>query len=123
MANYARSLGMPQKYIYIEERSLNTIGNFYFIKKEILKPLKLRSLLIITKAEHLQKSRFLAKKILGPKYRLAWKTDGALRMKARSDHAQLSDIKQFFKDIRDGDDKKIAVLLGAHKYYRRYRKF
>jgi uncharacterized SAM-binding protein YcdF (DUF218 family) len=120
MARYARSLGLPQKATLTEKRSLNTIGNFYFTKIDILEPKKLTRLLVITQPSHIEKSRYIAHKVLGPKYRIRWQSDGSSIKPASKGHSGVSEIKKFFENVRAGDNDAIKKLLRAHPYYRRY---
>ena len=121
MKKYALELGVPSKDIFTEERSLNTAGNFYFTKQEILRPKNIKRLIVITRPDHFSKSKYLAKKILGPLYHLKWVGDGTKIKKDFVGHLKVSDIKKFFDQIKDGDDKAIAILLRKHPHYSRYR--
>ena len=123
MANYARELGVPQKDIYLEERSLNTMGNFYFMKMRVLRPRKFRRLLVVTKQSHIPKTTYLSQKILGKQYRCTVITDADAKNDHKNNHSPLHDTKIFFRGIKDGDDRAIKNLLVKHKYYLRYKKF
>ncbi len=123
MANYARELGVSRKDIYLEERSLNTMGNFYFMKLSVLRPQKFRRLLIITKQSHIPKTKYLSHKILGKQYRCTFITDADATHHHKNNHSPLHNTKIFFRGIKDGDDRAIKNLLAKHKYYFRYKKF
>lgn len=118
MARYAERLGVPAKNIFLEEYSLETTGNFYFTKKRILEPNGFKKILIIAHATHMPKVKFLAKKVLGPKYRLSF-------MSSEKDiphlkgHSTLHDIRHFFDHVRDGDTKAIAKMILDHPYYKK----
>lgn len=127
MKEYALQIGASQKDILIENLSLNTAGNFYFTKKLILKPNKFFHILVITHLEHIPKSRYLGRKILGPKYCLKWLDDG-MQVKGifKRHNNKLEETKKYFSKIKNGDDRTIAELLLNHphykKYYNHYRK-
>lgn len=121
MSEYARFKGIPRRFLLLEEKSLDTMGNFYFTKKLILKPKKLRHLLIITKSTHIPKARYLAKKILGEKYRFKF-VGTNLSAHPPEGHSTVLAVKKIFKAVQGGDDKAIAQILANHPYYRRYRK-
>lgn len=121
MSKYAIKQGTSKKDILLEERSLNTAGNFYFTKKQIFKPMRIKKILIITQPDHFKKAQYLAKKILGKEYKLTWMSDGTTTKSKLSGHTALEEIKHFFDNIKDGDDKEVAKLLRAHPHYRRYR--
>ncbi len=122
MSKYAMRLGIDKKDIFLEERSLNTAGNFYFTKKHILKPRKIKTIIVITQIDHFLKAKYLAKKILGKDYKLIWISDGTKTKSMSPGHTGLEEIKKFFRNIQDGNDKKIAKLLRKHPHYKRYRK-
>jgi uncharacterized SAM-binding protein YcdF (DUF218 family) len=48
MSDYSKDLGLPEKSIILEEESLDTISNCYYIKTRILLAKKWISLLLIT---------------------------------------------------------------------------
>lgn len=122
MSKYAISLGLPKKSIIKEERSLNTMGNFYFTKKNILEPKNIRELIVIAHKEHMPKVKFLAKKILGPNYKIKFTTDGK-DLNSGISNKGVGDIKKFFINIKDGEDHKVKALLQNHPYYSKYKKF
>jgi len=120
MADYAVSLGLPRKSISLEVKSLNTIGNLYFSKRYILKPGKMFDVVIISNKNHIKKVKYLARKILGPKFRITYLSTQETDITNTS--SPLSSIKKFFRDINDGDDKEILRLLKKHPYYTEYRR-
>ena len=119
MAEYALALGVPKKDVLKEEKSLNTIGNFYFTKTLVLKPLKVRKLIVVAHAAHMVKVKYLTKKILGPSYICKFVLDKKDDEEGLA-HKGAGDIKGFFKDIKDGDGAKVLKLLRGHPYYKRY---
>lgn len=48
MANYARTLGLPEKAIHLEEKSYTTVSNAYFIKTEFLIPNNWHRVLLVS---------------------------------------------------------------------------
>lgn len=121
MSTYARSLGVPKKDIYLEEDSLNTIGNYYFTKKNILKPRNIKNLVVITHSTHVSKARFIAQKVLGSEYKTRFVLDKK-QVDVQVMHKNVSDIKFFFKAIKNGDDASIKNLLTHHPYYKNHQK-
>ncbi len=121
MSAYAQFLRVPKKDIYTEENSLNTIGNYYFTKKMILEPKRMKNLIVVTHSVHLAKAKFIAKKVLGPEYRTKFVTDKQ-ESNTQIVHKNISDIKHFFKPIKNGDNSSIKKLLRDHPYYKNYQK-
>ncbi len=121
MANYAISLGLSKHHVFLQERSLNTIGNLYFSKKYFLVPNGIFDLIIITNKDHVKKVKYLTKKILGLRYSVRYFLVDQKHIYNKS--SSLPSTKRFFSDIDNGDDKKVLELLKNHVYYKRYRKF
>ena len=123
MAEYAQALGVAKKDILLEERSLSTIGNFYFTKQLYLVTSRLYNLLVITCQNHLPKAEYIAKKVLGPKFSCTFLLVRNPDPSVSKGHGGLSEIRRYLRQIKNGDDKAIAELLGKHPYYQHYRKF
>ena len=123
MARYAKQLGLPRKNTLIEKRSLNTVGNFYFTRKLFLDTLKLNNILIITQPKHFSKSKYLAKKILGPNIKFSFTEDNTKIPSQIPGHATIKQIRAYLDPIKNGDLNGIKKLLQKHPHYRYYRKF
>jgi len=121
MRDYAIRNGIPPHAIYVEEKSLNTIGNFYFARKNILEKNNIRSLIAVTQKSHMPKAKFLAKKILGPRYSIRWAVVQNTDTGLPEGHVGIGRIRKILDCIKDGDKKAIQKLLTAHPYYRGYR--
>lgn len=120
MMQYALSLGVPRKDILLEERSLNTGGNFYFTKKLILRPKKFTRLRVILQESNMEKAKYLAEKVLGGAYNITWENDGT-EPGLGDGHVNLESIKKFFSNVKNGDDTAIAEILRKHPHYKKYR--
>ena len=116
MADYAIEIGLPKKDIFIEDQSLNTIGNFYFTKKNILEPKHIYNLLVITSPHHFSKARYIAQMILGKKFKLTFTGDG--EPQKLTGHTGIQGIKKYFKNIKRGNDKDILKSFENHPYYK-----
>lgn len=68
MQDYAESLGIPSKNIFLESRSKDTIGNIYFARDNILEPKQWKKIIIVTSDYHTERTKYIAEKALGPKY-------------------------------------------------------
>lgn len=66
----AIKLGVEQPKILLEEESLDTLGNAYFVKKKILEPKEWKQLLIVTSDFHVKRTSFAFKKVLGSEYKM-----------------------------------------------------
>lgn len=125
MAEYAKSQGIPAKDILLEEKSLTTLGNFYFTKTKILEPNRYRRIVIVTHRSHFPKARYLARKVLGRKYRIWLIEDDPKISSLVKEHNTVNDFLRLFpeiKDVKDGDAKAIRRILKKMSFYRRYKK-
>lgn len=123
MADYGIKLSLPKKDIFIEDKSYDTVGNFYLTKKNILEPNKFKSLAIITNESHVLKAKYIAKKVLGKNYKIKF-----LEVDAGIDpmdgHSGMEAVKMFFVGIKDGDDEAVLDRMRkVHPYRKLYNRY
>jgi hypothetical protein len=68
MADFARSLGVPDEAILLEEESRDTIGNAWFVARRFLEPNGWTSVRVVTSDFHVPRTTWVFEKILGPDY-------------------------------------------------------
>lgn len=68
MREYAIDKGVPEEAILTEENSLDTIGNIFFTKRDILEPQGWKNFIIISSDYHEKRVGYIIDKILGPEY-------------------------------------------------------
>lgn len=68
MRAFAIELGIPSESIYLEEESLDTISNLYFVKTKYLLPNNWKKILYIGVSPQEKRAPFLASYILGSDY-------------------------------------------------------
>lgn len=124
MFQHARSLGVPEENIVLEQRSMDTIGNAYFTKHQILEPRGMRSITLVTSAVHATRAAYIFRKILGSGYTIdVVGAEGGIpeeQMRQRTEHEQraLEIIRQWLDAVPDGDDERITeLLLQDHPVY------
>ena len=64
MQEFAKTLGVEDKDIFIEENSMDTVGNAYFSKLFYLDPNRWKKIIVVTSDFHVKRSKFLFEKIL-----------------------------------------------------------
>lgn len=123
MKDYAVELGVPARKIIRETRSRDTVGNAYF-SKLILKRTKYRSMVVVTSDYHVNRARFIFKKIYGGAYKLRFagvKTGYPAEKKdkvRKGEEYALKLVKRDYGNIKDGDDRQIRhVIYTKHKVY------
>lgn len=113
--------GVPQKAIFKEEESRDTIGNFYFSKVRYFIPNKWRYVLIVCEDFHLKRVKFLAKKIFGDEYRLSYQTTISESINnvgfMRTQDDILKKQRSFLKNMQIGDNRFLASRLYDNPYY------
>jgi len=111
MAKLARTLGMPDESIYIEEKSQDTFSNAYFVKVDYLIPNNWKHILIVAAEFHSLRAMYIFNYVLGSEYRceLAVSDSGLrgyeLEQKIMRERKVLAVIKQMFinQGILEGD--------------------
>lgn len=109
MAAHAVELGVPREALLLEERSRDTIGNAYFVQRDILDAHGWRSLRVVTSDFHIPRAAWVFQKVLGAGYDAAYSpssselfsTTVAARAREESDIATF--LMDWFGDMADGD--------------------
>ena len=108
MKRYLIKKEIPQTAILKEENSQSTIGNAYFIKNDIYKPKKLKSIIIVTSDVHMERTQYIFKMVFGPTYNLQFesapsKLSEEEYKKAKYQHNQsLERAKKLFAKCKPG---------------------
>jgi uncharacterized SAM-binding protein YcdF (DUF218 family) len=119
MAKLARTLGVPDESIYIEEKSQDTFSNAYFVKIDYLIPNNWKHILIVAAEFHSLRAMYIFNHVLGSKYHceLAVSDSGLrgneLELKIKRERKILTVIKQMFIDqgIPAGDTAAIQDYI------------
>lgn len=64
----AIQLGVPSELVIAEARSQDTVGNAYYVKREVLEPNGWNKLAVVTGAAHTKRADTVFKKVLGGDY-------------------------------------------------------
>jgi len=117
MSKYLERKGIPKEKIILEEESKDTIGNAFFTKTNVLEPRKWRTIIVITSEFHIQRTKYVFKKILGEKYKIYFVeassgfSDYKIKELIMKEQKVLNLVKQWLDKIPDGEDKLIKNLL------------
>jgi uncharacterized SAM-binding protein YcdF (DUF218 family) len=109
MAAYAASKDLPASGSVLEEQSVDTIGNAYFVRTQWLDPNGWHSVRVVTSDFHIPRAAWLFRKILGSGYDVAFSAASserfasslAVRARVESDIATF--LAAWLADIADGD--------------------
>lgn len=115
------SFGVPKEKLYLEEKSKDTIGNFYFSKIKFLKPHHWKNILIICTDFHLKRVQFISKKVLGEDYHLAYQITPSHSAHdeefIKSQEVVLDKQNEFLRHMKTADDAFLATRLYSDPYY------
>lgn len=124
MSNYLLSKNISEDYIIEEDKSLDTIGNVFFLKRDILSKRKINELIIVTSSFHMPRTRIIFRKILGPKYRLLFVSSHdffdfyVIKHQILGIEKKLTTIiYDMLSGIDEGDDTQINKMLKNHPFY------
>jgi len=125
---YLLELGVPEKKIYLEKKSKDTIGNAYYAKKLYFIPQKDREIWVVSSDFHLERVKFVFEKIFGSKYELRLYPVLSLfknkeeknRIIQRQKHLFL-ETKSMLSKMKQGDHDFLKGKLYKTKYYKEER--
>lgn len=127
MARYLIKKGVPKKDILLEKKSMDTISNAYYLKKDFFLPKKEKKAIIITSKFHLERVKYIFKKIFGNNYKLKFigveeklASDKKRKISLRQKQL-LEKIKKILSPMKDGDHLFLKGKFYKIKYYREKR--
>lgn len=117
--------GVPSHAIIREHWSQDTPGNFYFTKSKVLMPHGMQRVLILCATHHLNRVRFLSKKILGPNYHLDYQATYSPAshnpMAMHRENRILAEQKRWLALMEDGDHNWFKPPFYSDPYYKRHQ--
>ena len=110
------ALGVPSDAIIMEKNSKDTIGNAYYLKREIVKPSNFHSLLIVCADFHAPRVAYVFNKVFGDGYTIDFKLVPTPRNEAeiQSQKELIEKHKAFFGAMKDGEDSYLSDKLYSH---------
>jgi len=122
---YLLTLGVPKTKIYLENKSKDTVGNAYYAKKIYFIPKKEKHAIVITSDFHLDRAKFIFKKIFGKPYKIEFvATPSVLKEKGKVEKRQaelLMKTKKILSSMKQGDHNFLRGKLYKIKFYREQR--
>jgi len=109
MADYARSLGLPDDVLLVEEESRDTIGNAYFVMRHFLEPNDWTSIRVVTSDFHIQRTAWVFQKVLGIGYDVSFSPAPSeldhttIAVRAREEADITAFLMEWLADVPDGD--------------------
>ena len=127
MSNYAASLGVSTKDIFVEDKSKDTIGNAYYSKILFLEPHNWHHLIIVASPNHShQRIEYIFKKILGDGYgfNIIPSEENNHPSNIECETKSLNLARDWLSAIKDGDDKGVyEVMVSNHPAWGQHSKY
>ena len=120
MQDWLLAEGLPRQMVHLEEKSTDTLGNAFFSKVELLRPNDWKSILVVTSTFHVNRCRYLFRKVLGTDYRVqfAGYTDNISEEECagldRLENHICNIYARWLDSIDDGDTDAISKVLFEH---------
>lgn len=122
MARYAVSQSVPRRFIYTEEKALDTVAQAAFTKWVIAQPKRMKNVAVVTSDYHAPRADEVFRFIYGPDYTM--KTFGTETLKKNEptvieeEKRCLETFRKFWEGIEAGDDMAISMkLFSKHPLY------
>ncbi|CAN5136130.1 hypothetical protein BH09PAT2_BH09PAT2_07570 [soil metagenome] len=123
MAAYLCTHGIDPARIYMEEHSMDTISNAYFLKKTIFIPKDEHTGIIITSEFHLKRVKMIFSRIFGDTFQFKYISvpdifppDKAAKIHERQQYL-IEQTEIFLKDMSDGDHEYLKDKLYTAKFH------
>ena len=117
MKAYAIELGVPESTIIEESKSMDTIGNVYFTKKDIIEPKNLRNITVIASEDHMPRVQYLFEKIYGNDYNFEFVesdrviSDAEYEKEKAHEESSMTITRKWLYPVRVGDDATVWELM------------
>ena len=120
MAEYCIKNGIPESTIYLEEKSLDTIGNGYFVRVLTDGIQGLTELAVVSSCYHMKRSEYIFKACFGNKYGLDFSNCSNFSRKTMAEEESMLLAEKFFEGIPAGDIESIGNrLFREHLMYQK----
>jgi uncharacterized SAM-binding protein YcdF (DUF218 family) len=120
MAAYAQQRGLPAGAVLLEEHARDTLGNAYFVRRDILQPSGWRSIRVVTNDFHLSRAAWVFRKVLGPRYDFSFTSAPSgfstdeLIVRALDECRIYVFLNEWLATVEDGDDLSVDSIMRHH---------
>ena len=120
MAAYAEARGLPRSAMVLEEQARDTLGNAYFVRRDILQPQGWRSIRVVTNDFHLSRAAWVFRKVLGPRYDFSFTSAPSgfsiddLIVRAVDECRISVFLNEWLATVEDGDELSVETVMGHH---------
>jgi hypothetical protein len=120
MAAYAQQRGLPPAAVLLEEHARDTLGNAFFVRRDLLQPNGWRSIRVVTNDFHLSRSAWVFRKVLGPRYDFSFtsapsgfSTDELIVRAIDECRIQVF-LNEWLATVEDGDELSVESIMRHH---------
>lgn len=124
MKEYAVELGIPEQAIIEESKSMDTIGNVYFTKKDIIEQKGFKNIVVIASEDHMPRVKYLFEKIYGEAYNLKFTIservidDASYEKELAHESNSMAITRQWLDSLKPGDDAAVwKLMITKHPAY------
>ncbi|MEX0906847.1 MAG: YdcF family protein [Gemmatimonadota bacterium] len=120
MAAYATQRGLPEDAVMLEEHARDTLGNAYFVRRDILQPNDWRSIRVVTNDFHLSRAAWVFRKVLGPRFDFSFTSAPSgfspdeLIVRALDECRISVFLNEWLATIDDGDELSVDAIMRHH---------
>lgn len=120
MAAYAEERGLPAAAILLEEHARDTLGNAYFVRRDILQPHRWSSIRVVTNDFHLSRAAWVFRKVLGPRYDFSFTSAPSgfstdeLIVRALDECRVSIFLNEWLATVEDGDEISVESVMRHH---------
>jgi hypothetical protein len=120
MSEHARRLGLPADAALLEEHARDTLGNAYFVRRDLLEPNGWHSIRVVTSDFHLSRAAWVFRKVLGPRYDFSFTSapsgfsiDELIARAVDECRVQVF-LNEWLATVTDGDEPSVEAVLRHH---------
>lgn len=120
MAAYAKQRGLPAEVVLLEEHARDTLGNAYFVRRDLLQPNEWRSIRVVTNDFHLSRAAWVFRKVLGPRYDFSFTSAPSgfstdeLIVRALDECRVYVFLNEWLATVEDGDELSVESIMRHH---------
>lgn len=117
MKEYAVELGVPEQAIIEESKSMDTIGNVYFTKKDIVEKKGFKNIVVVASEDHMPRVEYLFEKIYGEAYTLKFVIservidDASYEKELAHESNSMAITHRWLDSLSSGDDASVWKLM------------
>ena len=125
MSLYALQQGMSQNDLFLEEKSLDTVGQAIFSKRDIIIPQNWERLTVVSHDYHLPRVRTIFGFVYGRDFDIHYVGVPDLQKDCQSIESERKSLEAFlktFEGVKSGNDEQILnALIERHPLYRDFK--